>query len=191
MCSKLPDTFALFPVLSLRVCPRTIKVSLLPLYPRRCSREKIYQALSTCTTSMFVFQSGGAWNEATVTPEWASLASLPGLLCFSFFWFAFSIIHRAACWLLCILSCILKQHSLWKAFRIYMILTSGSILSSLQIAWQLTVVSSTEHKLVGPRPMTVSMYTDSVTGLYRMSCIVHKQLRLPSCYVKFANNCDK
>ena len=61
-CSKFPDTFTLFPVLSLRVHPRTIKVSLPPLYPRRCSCEKTYQALHTCTTSMFMFWSMGAWE---------------------------------------------------------------------------------------------------------------------------------
>ena len=72
-CSKLPATFALFSVLSLPVRPRTIKVFLPPFYPQQCSREKKYQALITCTTSMFAFQSGGAWERGyknvTISPH--------------------------------------------------------------------------------------------------------------------------
>ena len=40
MCSKLPATFTPFPVLSLWVCPRTIKVSLPPLYLQQFSHGK-------------------------------------------------------------------------------------------------------------------------------------------------------
>ena len=49
-CSKLPDTFALFPVLSLQVRPHIIKVFIPPFYLQCCSWEKKYQALSACTT---------------------------------------------------------------------------------------------------------------------------------------------
>ena len=62
LCSKLPATFALFPVLSLRVRPRTIKFSLPPLYLYHFSHEKKYQALHAYTTSMFAFRSIGAWE---------------------------------------------------------------------------------------------------------------------------------
>ena len=60
-CSKLPATFVPFPVLSL-ICPRTIKWHLPRVYLWRFSREKKYQALHACTTSMFAFQSMGAWE---------------------------------------------------------------------------------------------------------------------------------
>ena len=65
MCSKLPITFTLFPVLNLQVCPRTIMVPLSSLYPWHCSREKKYQALHTCTTSMFAFWREKPGNKAT------------------------------------------------------------------------------------------------------------------------------
>ena len=58
----ISSTVALFPVLSLRVRPPTIKV-VLPL-------RKKYQAVLACTTSVFVFQNGGAWERGyTETPE--------------------------------------------------------------------------------------------------------------------------
>ena len=53
-----------FSVLSFWVCPRTILVYLPPLYPWRSSREKKYQTLPACTTSLLVFRSVGAWEEA-------------------------------------------------------------------------------------------------------------------------------
>ena len=43
---KLPASFTVFPVLSLWVCPCTIKVSLQPLYPWRCSCEEKNTRLS-------------------------------------------------------------------------------------------------------------------------------------------------
>lgn len=61
-CSKLSATLALFPVLSFRILSHTIKVTLPPLYPWRCSRAKKYQALSACTTSMFMLQTGEVWQ---------------------------------------------------------------------------------------------------------------------------------
>ena len=50
------------------VCPCTIKVVLhVPrVYFRQCSREKKYQALHTCTTSMFTFRSMGAWERGYI-----------------------------------------------------------------------------------------------------------------------------
>ena len=61
-CSRLPAIFALFLVLNLRVRPPTIKV-VLPL-------RKKYQALLACTTSVFMFRNGGAWERGyTETPE--------------------------------------------------------------------------------------------------------------------------
>ena len=44
MCSKLFATFILYPVLSVQVCPRTIKVSPPPFYLGRFSHDKKYQA---------------------------------------------------------------------------------------------------------------------------------------------------
>ena len=67
--SKLPTTFTLFPVLSFRVRPHTIKVSLPPLNLWHFSRDKKYQALHVCTTSMSTFWSlgklepGKAWEQ--------------------------------------------------------------------------------------------------------------------------------
>ena len=52
------------------VHPHSIKVSLPPLYLRRFSREKKYQALHACTTSIL---RSGAWepgNEASVDEHW-------------------------------------------------------------------------------------------------------------------------
>lgn len=49
-CNKLPATIALLHVLSLWVCPCTIKVSLPSLYIYCCSCEKKYQAIHACTT---------------------------------------------------------------------------------------------------------------------------------------------
>ena len=55
----LPSLFFLFWV---SVRPRTIKSSLSLLYLWHFSRDKKYQALHACTTSMFAFQSVGAWE---------------------------------------------------------------------------------------------------------------------------------
>ena len=66
-CIKLPATFAPFLCCASRVCPRTIKFSLPPLYLWRFSRDKKYQALHACTTSMFVFRSVEAWERGYVT----------------------------------------------------------------------------------------------------------------------------
>ena len=70
------------------VCPCTIKVVLhVPLvYFRRRSREKKYQALHTCTTSMFTFRSVGAWEREATVLSWLYISiyhyqTLPQVLC--------------------------------------------------------------------------------------------------------------
>ena len=50
-CSKLVATLALFPVLSLRICPRTISFYHLSTSEGSHMRKN-YQALSSCTTSI-------------------------------------------------------------------------------------------------------------------------------------------
>ena len=44
------------------------QVFLLPFYPWWCSHEKKYQALPTCTTSMFMFWSARAWKQGYHLP---------------------------------------------------------------------------------------------------------------------------
>ena len=51
----------------IHVHPRSIKVSLPPLYRWHFSHEQRYQALHACTTSKFVFRSMGAWEWARMT----------------------------------------------------------------------------------------------------------------------------
>ena len=70
MCSKLPATFALFPILSRRYAHMQLsRVYIPPLYLYRFSCEKKYQALHACTTSMFTFWSMGAWERGYIKPQ--------------------------------------------------------------------------------------------------------------------------
>ena len=64
ICStcKLPATFTLFLFWVFGYAHTQLR-SLFPLSPPwHCSREKKYQALPTCTTSVFALWSGGAWG---------------------------------------------------------------------------------------------------------------------------------
>ena len=81
MCStcKLTATFTLFPVLSLWVCPHTIKVSLPTLSPLTLlTWAKIPGSLRTSTTSMFALWSGEAWEQGYAAAQLTLLAPSPG-----------------------------------------------------------------------------------------------------------------
>ena len=63
---KFPTTFTLFPACFEYPC--TIEVSLPSLYLWCFSHDKKYQALHTCTTSVFAFRSMGPWERGYNIP---------------------------------------------------------------------------------------------------------------------------
>ena len=78
--SKLPTTFAPFHVLSLWVCPDSIKVFAPPFYLWRCSREKKNTRLSM--PAQLQCSRSGVWepgpgNEATLTKQRVGFDFIP------------------------------------------------------------------------------------------------------------------